>query len=297
LNSKEHSQLIIKVAKHFYRSFDNSRNFNDVSIDTHWPLICCLPYQLREFGGECMKKTFYNWSAMALTLLIASAHSMADEKTICVGDRVHHAGYGSGRVVEVYSDGTAKINFDDYSGYVTRDTSRLGKSVRCQGEICVGNRIHDTGYGSGRVAEIYADGTAKIDFDDYSGSLFRRTDSLGKGIQCDGKICVGDRVHDSGYGSGKVKEIYTDGKAKIDFDQYSGYVFRRISNLGARINCSNAKNCISKLSELDNLLGPTSNRDERKFADERNGKIQQTSFIEFADAGSAVKASTAAAAN
>lgn len=75
------------------------------------------------------------------TGLVLVAMTNADQgRPICAGDRVFHSRYGSGRVVEVFTNGTAKVRFDSCSSYQFLGISDLGGGSSCSGgNGCPGN--------------------------------------------------------------------------------------------------------------------------------------------------------------
>ena len=61
-------------------------------------------------------------------------------RPICVEDRVVHARYGLGRVVEVFTNGTARVYFIASGQYLFPSISDLGKGVECNsGKGCPGS--------------------------------------------------------------------------------------------------------------------------------------------------------------
>lgn len=60
---------------------------------------------------------------------------------------------------------------------------------------------------------------------------------LGKGVQCNLHICMGDRIIDSSNYVGKAVEVFDNGRAKVSLDGYNIYYIRGISELGKGYRC------------------------------------------------------------
>ncbi|WP_374078524.1 beta-sandwich domain-containing protein [Bdellovibrio bacteriovorus] len=150
---------------------------------------------------------------------LAKAANCAGDRRICVGDSILYS-ENAGTVKQVYSNGTAVVALHGYSSLYTVSVKELSKEVRCDDRgICGGDRVL---YSSnvGTVISIYSNGKAKISLDGYSSTYVVSTRELGKGVRCSGSICVGNRVI---YGSntGTVKEVFSNGTAKVALDGYS----------------------------------------------------------------------------
>lgn len=184
---------------------------------------------------------------ITLASLLATSIAMAcSSDQLCIGDRIIDSQSYVGTVLEVFSNGKTKISLDGgpYSSYL-RDTSSLGKGVKCHNNICVDDRIiNGQGY-SGKVLEVFNNGKARVYFDgsSYSSSISNISE-LGKAFRCIENLCVNDRIVDSKNMTGTVLEIFDTGKVKVHLDgsSYSSTV-RTFSELGIELTCSLRETC------------------------------------------------------
>lgn len=178
---------------------------------------------------------------IVLVSLLATSIAMAcPSDRLCPSDRIIDSQGNVGTVKKVFENGQAKVYFDGIGNY-TRSTSSLGKGVDCHKHICVGDRVIDKGEYVGTVKEVFDNGRAKIFFDNF-GKYIRKTQSLGKGFRCIENVCVNDRVIDKRNFTGKIKEVFDNGKAKVYLDGF-GHSIRSFSALGIELNCSLRENC------------------------------------------------------
>lgn len=155
---------------------------------------------------------------------------------ICVDDRVLYyngSNHYLGRVAEIFGDGSAKVRFDGYGGYDYIKADRLTKPVSSVGGFSVGTRVLFAGSSVyvGTVREIFANGTAAVRFDGYSGNDYIETKRLGHAMNCSGGICVGNRVIYNNQYTGTVREVFSNGYASVKFDGYSSVDHVTIRNL------------------------------------------------------------------
>ena len=95
---------------------------------------------------------------------------------------------------------------------------------RCPYHICVGDRVIDNNDFPGKVIELFNNDKIKVHFDGYSSKgTIRSVNGLYKSYRCNYryKICVNDRVIDRNNYSGKVIEVFHNGKTRIHFDGFS----------------------------------------------------------------------------
>lgn len=173
---------------------------------------------------------------IAMTILFSSISAFAYESTISTGDRVNFQNF-VGTAVEVFSNGTVKIDVDDEPGYVYRTARKLGKRVKCHKEVCTGSRVNFNNY-VGTAKEVFDNGTVKIDIDGYPGYEYKKVHKIGVGYRCSDKLCKGDRVN-FGKRTGIAKEIFNNGNVKIDVDGEPGYAYRKVQTLGYNLDCHN----------------------------------------------------------
>lgn len=188
-----------------------------------------------ETVGATLRPRFQEFQASMREPRVAAA--VASERTDnggpAVGERVVDSHFGAGTVREAFTNGTVKVDFDTWGGYKYRDIGSLGKGVRCHNGLCQNNRVVDPYYGAGNAEEVFTNGTAKVNFDTWGGRKYRNIGSLGVGVDCYDGLCVNNRVVDSYFGAGNVEEVFTNGTAKVNFDNWGGYKYRNIGSLGA----------------------------------------------------------------
>jgi hypothetical protein len=83
--------------------------------------------------------------------------------------------------------------------------------------VHAGDRVHESGYGAGRVFEVFPNGTALVKYDHTRQDRTRPVGRLAKARRCQAALCVGDRVDDGGR-PGRLAELFSDGTARIDYD-------------------------------------------------------------------------------
>lgn len=80
-----------------------------------------------------------------------------------------------------------------------------------------GDRVYEENFGAGQIFEIYPNKTALIKYDHTRQDQVRPLEKLAKSATCHSRLCVGMRVADE-YGPGRVKELFRDGTAIVDYD-------------------------------------------------------------------------------
>jgi hypothetical protein len=100
----------------------------------------------------------------------------------CVGDKVIDAGNHAGTLQLTFANGKTRVKFDidGYGASEPRDSSDLGKGVKCYAGICVGDRVIDNGGYVGKVQRVFDSGKARVVFDGYGASDNRTISQLSK---------------------------------------------------------------------------------------------------------------------
>lgn len=173
---------------------------------------------------------------IALTILFSSVSAFACGSSVCTGDRVNFQN-NVGTVVEVFNNGTVKINVDGHIGYEYKSANRLGKGVPCYKGVCANNRVNFSSY-AGTVKEVFDNGNVKIDVDGHIRYEYKKVNKIGVGYRCSDKLCEGDRVN-YGRHTGTVKEIFNNGNVKINTDGIVGYEYKNVRKLGYNLECYN----------------------------------------------------------
>lgn len=181
---------------------------------------------------------------LTLALVFSSMSSFASNPSdICANDRIIDSSGDAGRVIEVFSNGKAKIKFDAFTGFYTKSLSGLGKGVKCHAGFCASNRVIDTSGDAGTIIEVFNNGTAKVKFDAFTGKYTKNLRGLGRGYECVGNACAGDRVIDSNGNTGTIKEVFNNGTAKVKLDRFTGTYHKSLRSLGYGEDCSNTQRC------------------------------------------------------
>lgn len=183
-------------------------------------------------------------SLILLVSFFASAVVMAcPSGNLCKGDRIVDSSNNVGSVLDVFSNGKAQVSLDGYYNTYTRNVRELGKGVQCNQHICAGDRIVDSSNNVGKAVEVFDNGKAKVSLDGYYNYYIRNIQNLGKGYRCIENVCEGDRIIDSANNTGRVVELFDNGKAKVSLDGYHNYYIRSFQSLGIELNCSLRDNC------------------------------------------------------
>jgi preprotein translocase subunit YajC len=157
----------------------------------------------------------------------------------CKGDRVLTQSGWTGYIQEVFSNGKAVVDRDNYSADYTLSISSLGKGVPCFKKFCKNKRVITVSNWTGYIQEVFSNGKAVVDRDNYSADYTLKVSSLGLGYRCSGNLCVNDRVLTQSGWTGYAQEIFNNGKVVVDRDNYSADYALSISSLGYELNCYN----------------------------------------------------------
>ncbi len=181
---------------------------------------------------------------LILFSLVMSSFSVFASEKICQGTRVIDGSNYTGVVVEVFSNGIAKVKLDSYSGLYDRSVKGLAAAVECKDRFCINDRVIDDSNNPGDIKEIFDNGIAKVIFDlkPAIGLHARSIRGLGKGFRCVENACVNDRVMD-GNDPGNIVEIFDNGIAKVKLDSYPGLYDRSLKGLGFKETCSSSAPC------------------------------------------------------
>lgn len=131
-------------------------------------------------------KARVNWDNYTQDSVVNShdlSKSTICSNNVCVDNRVvfNNANNDTGVVLEVFQNGKATIDWDFYDSNSSVNVSDLGRSYRCNGKICVGERVvfNNANNDLGTVVEVYSTGNAKIDWDNYSSNSVVSITDLG----------------------------------------------------------------------------------------------------------------------
>lgn len=119
---------------------------------------------------------------IALTILFSSVSAFACGSNVCTGDRVNFQN-NVGTVVEVFNNGTVKINVDGHIGYEYKKVNKIGVGYRCSDKLCEGDRVN-YGRHTGTVKEIFNNGNVKINTDGIVGYEYKNVRKLGYNLEC-----------------------------------------------------------------------------------------------------------------
>lgn len=97
---------------------------------------------------------------------------------ICQDYRVIFSQY-TGTVIEVFSNGNAKVKLDYTNGHIQfKKVSDLSVEVNCLEDLCKGDRVNFEHY-TGNALELYSNGIVKILLDNRLGLVFKNYKTLG----------------------------------------------------------------------------------------------------------------------
>jgi len=185
---------------------------------------------------------------LAISLLISTnVFAYSSSSRVCKNDRVVFDHNFSGTVVEVFNNGTVKINSDSHNSYQIRNIRDIGVARRCVEHLCANSRANFDNSFSGLITEVYDNGIVKINSDSHSSYQYRRIQDIGAENRCLANVCKNDRVNFDYNFSGKVEEVYDNGMVKINSDSHSSYQYRQIQDVGV------ARRCISQLCVHDGV--------------------------------------------
>jgi len=176
-----------------------------------------------------------------LALQLISAQAFACNTSLCSGDRVvfENEKGDTGVVLEVFNNGKATVDWDDFLKNSTVPTNTLSKSVICNEYACRDNRVvfSNSKGDTGKVLEVFENGQVKVDWDDFINHSVVKGSDVGVGFRCNGDLCVHDRVvyNNAANDTGTVIEVFANGKVKVDWDSYSNNSVVKMSDLGYAI--------------------------------------------------------------
>ncbi|MBO9666724.1 MAG: beta-sandwich domain-containing protein [Bdellovibrio sp.] len=176
-------------------------------------------------------------------------------KDICKGSRALDANGSWGEVQEIFNNGVAVLEFDQYSGYYVRKVNDLGLGVKCIKGFCVNNRVIDGNESWGEILEVFTNGMVRIEFDNYSGEYLRNISNLGLSVRCLQDVCVKSRAIDANGSYGDILEVYSNGKVRMEFDAYSGEYIRATRNIGLGLRCVNGLCAKDRIVDSNNTAG------------------------------------------
>ena len=126
----------------------------------------------------------------------------------------------------------------------------------CQGPaLCAGDRAIDADDNIGTVKAVYSNGKATIHFDNAGGQYVREVQDLGKGLPCVRHICRNDRVVDADENVGRVREVFSNGKASVAFDNAGGLYVREVRDLKKGRRCVRHICTGSRVIDADDNVG------------------------------------------
>lgn len=132
-----------------------------------------------------------------------------------------------GRIVNVYADRTADVQFR--FGTENWPLSRLGREITSLAGFMIGDVIVTDTHSRGRIAEIYADRTALIEF--RHGTETWPLSRIGRPITQLRGFSVGQTVHTDTRYQGRIVEIFSDATANVQFRHgVENWPLSRLSN-------------------------------------------------------------------
>jgi translation initiation factor IF-1 len=155
---------------------------------------------------------------------------------VSAGDRVISAGNVAGTVKEVFSNGIAYVRLDTGLGDTPQKIKELGRGVECYKNICKKSRVIRFDNVPGTVKEIFTNGVAYVRFDNALSCTPHKISELGVGVDCFKGICKKDRIIDARNVTGTVMEVFTNGIARVMFDDGLDPKYIDITTLNANFH-------------------------------------------------------------
>lgn len=179
-----------------------------------------------------------------LASFFAASISMADclPNTLCVGDRVMDSSNRLAQVLEVVDLGVVKIKLDGRAFPVNRAVAALSKKTKCYQGVCADDRVLDLADQMGTVAEVFENGKAFVKFENGKSDI-RVAVTLGKSVECIGKVCVNQDVKDLSRNPGIIVELFDSGKVLVKFDHTVFPRVRTFLSMDIQAPCKIKENC------------------------------------------------------
>lgn len=141
---------------------------------------------------------------------------------VCAGDKLMYNFTMEASVLKVFSNGTAQVTIQGYSGTHNVSQNTLTKKINCSKEVCVGDSLMFNFTLQAKVLKVFAHGKAIVTIEGYSGSHEVALTTLTKPISCSQGICAGDKVLFNRTTAGKVVSVFGNNTAKVILNGYSG---------------------------------------------------------------------------
>jgi hypothetical protein len=184
--------------------------------------------------GESMKKHFFS-----VLMLVTALPAFACVNNFCQGSEVLYTpSKDSGVVVEAFSNGKVKVNWDKYTTDSVVDMSTLVSRQECFENICTNSRVLYTSGDMGTVLTIYSNGLMSVDWDKYTTNSIVEFSSLSIEKKCQEGFCTGARVMYTSKDTGTILQVYSNGKAQVDWDNFTTHSIVLLSQLSKGYRCS-----------------------------------------------------------
>ena len=121
--------------------------------------------------------------ALSITTMSAQAESVQStcdrsQQAICLGDRVMSGSLQTGSVLQIFASGRLLVRFDRQMRAEILSPGEVISAVSCSGQICQGALVTNFLNQRGQVAEVFANGWARIILQDSQRSVLRKVTEI-----------------------------------------------------------------------------------------------------------------------
>lgn len=151
------------------------------------------------------------------------------------GAEVIDESYQTGEIVRILGPNEALIEYDRYNGTVSRPISGLGLRVNAFLSFRRGTEILDENRNRGEIRQLYSNGVALIDYDNYGDGHIRLSKRIGYEVRQLGNVRKGQSAIDSAGNTGEVERLYSNGFIVFDRDGTSADYVIPVTDLLAEV--------------------------------------------------------------
>lgn len=118
--------------------------------------------------------------------------------------------------MDVFENNIARVQYEELENRIfTVNIALLARAVECQRDFCVNDRVMDHEYALGTITEVFTNDRARVWYEHLQKYYHVAISLLGKGVRCHANICRHDKVMDHESYVGRVKEVFTNGRAWV----------------------------------------------------------------------------------
>lgn len=140
---------------------------------------------------------------------------------VCAGDKLMYNFTMEASVLKVFSNGTAQVTIQGYSGTHNVSQNTLTKKINCSKEICVGDSLIYRYTQQAKVLKVFANGSAMVTIEGFNGEHVVPLSTLSR-IPPSKRLKEGDKIIYNYNTPGRITKIYDDGTADVSLSGYWG---------------------------------------------------------------------------